>query len=516
MNAQNVGIGTNNPTDKLTVSGVIGVELNSNISQPHLRMFEPEFDYSRIMFLNDATKLDWTIAGRPADNPGDAKLNFFTSSFSNGNVMSLTGLGRAGINVSNPAATLHTNSVSGTDPLRIQNNNSTKFRIFSNNAMTFGINWANPIPDAVRFITPHFFIGFASNHVPTEKFEVDGTVKATGFSMPTGAVNGYYLRSDASGNASWQPVSSGGASKWTFTANDSVSPVANKDVCIGCDGTVNRSLLAIGEGGLADEAVKIKTDRQHALLIESDHNFGSGFAIGSVAIKHTGTGMSAIQVEGQDQTAPSMRVLNVGFGPAASFKSFFGTNTLSASNDADNGIAGSFSATNGVNVIGARGFGYYGLQGQSSESSGAGVRGINIHSGTGFYFGGYFEAFNGGDNGVGLYARGALRGIEANGGDFDFYASGAGVNYGSGSSRRWKTDIRNIDDPIAKLKKLRGLYYTWDAQHGGQHDLGFIAEEVAEVLPEIVVYSEDGKAVDGLDYSKMTPLLLEGLNVHIK
>ena len=46
----------------------------------------------------------------------------------------------------------------------------------------------------------------------------------------------------------------------------------------------------------------------------------------------------------------------------------------------------------------------------------------------------------------------------------------------------------------------------------GAHDVGFIAEEVGEVLPEIVVYEENGIDAVGLDYSKMTPLLVEAVN----
>lgn len=58
----------------------------------------------------------------------------------------------------------------------------------------------------------------------------------------------------------------------------------------------------------------------------------------------------------------------------------------------------------------------------------------------------------------------------------------------------------------------RGVYYTWDAEHGGQHDVGFIAEEVGEVIPELVQYEENGVDAIGLDYSKVTPLLVEALN----
>ncbi|MFH1046872.1 MAG: tail fiber domain-containing protein [Patescibacteria group bacterium] len=40
---------------------------------------------------------------------------------------------------------------------------------------------------------------------PTYKFHVNGSLSATSFTLPTGAADGYYLESDASGNASWQP-----------------------------------------------------------------------------------------------------------------------------------------------------------------------------------------------------------------------------------------------------------------------------------------------------------------------
>ena len=39
-----------------------------------------------------------------------------------------------------------------------------------------------------------------------------------------------------------------------------------------------------------------------------------------------------------------------------------------------------------------------------------------------------------------------------------------------------------------------------------------IAEEVGEVLPEVVQYEENGVDAIGMDYSKMTPLLVEAVN----
>jgi hypothetical protein len=95
---------------------------------------------------------------------------------------------------------------------------------------------------------------------------------------------------------------------------------------------------------------------------------------------------------------------------------------------------------------------------------------------------------------------------------FDFFAAGPGTDYGSSSSRRWKSDIRNIDEPLDKIARLRGVYYNWDEEHGGHHDVGMIAEEVGEVLPEIVNYEENGIDAIGMDYSKLAPLLVEAVN----
>ncbi|MCA9293612.1 MAG: tail fiber domain-containing protein [Phycisphaerales bacterium] len=49
-----------------------------------------------------------------------------------------------------------------------------------------------------------------------------------------------------------------------------------------------------------------------------------------------------------------------------------------------------------------------------------------------------------------------------------------------------KSNIRNIDGSLDKIAQLRGVYFDWDHEHGGAHDMGFIAEEVGAALPEIV------------------------------
>ena len=92
-----------------------------------------------------------------------------------------------------------------------------------------------------------------------------------------------------------------------------------------------------------------------------------------------------------------------------------------------------------------------------------------------------------------------------------FYATGLGVNYGAPSSRRCKTNIVAIDEPLQKISKLRGVTFDRDEEHGGHHDIGMIGEEVGAVVPEIVNYEENGIDAHGMDYSKLTPLLVEAV-----
>tara|TARA_Y100000593_G_scaffold44397_1_gene84739 strand:- start:6508 stop:9495 length:2988 start_codon:yes stop_codon:yes gene_type:complete len=78
------------------------------------------------------------------------------------------------------------------------------------------------------------------------------------------------------------------------------------------------------------------------------------------------------------------------------------------------------------------------------------------------------------------------------------------------SDERLKENIKRISNPIDKVKALRGVTYDW--RHDGSEDIGFIAQEVQEVVPS-VVYEKKGYAKEhfGLDYPKMNALLVEAI-----
>jgi trimeric autotransporter adhesin len=78
------------------------------------------------------------------------------------------------------------------------------------------------------------------------------------------------------------------------------------------------------------------------------------------------------------------------------------------------------------------------------------------------------------------------------------------------SSRRYKQDIEPLGDVSERLYGLRPVKFRYiKPDEQGQHPVqfGLIAEEVAEVLPEVVYRNAEGK-VEGVRYDELTPMLL--------
>lgn len=92
-------------------------------------------------------------------------------------------------------------------------------------------------------------------------------------------------------------------------------------------------------------------------------------------------------------------------------------------------------------------------------------------------------------------------------------ASGDIVAY-STSDRNFKENITPIPNALEKISKISGNTYDWKADmkefHGFEgNDVGVIAQEIEEVLPQLVTTRETGyKAVK---YDKLVALLIEGI-----
>jgi len=115
-------------------------------------------------------------------------------------------------------------------------------------------------------------------------------------------------------------------------------------------------------------------------------------------------------------------------------------------------------------------------------------------------------------------------------GSQDMYLTNAGTLHVDGdvvaystsvSDERLKDNVTTIENPLDKIKALRGVEYDWNSgSRKGKHDLGLIAQEVEKVIPNIVHEheqpflnddEEDETLYKTVDYEKLTAVLIEGM-----
>ncbi len=80
------------------------------------------------------------------------------------------------------------------------------------------------------------------------------------------------------------------------------------------------------------------------------------------------------------------------------------------------------------------------------------------------------------------------------------------------SSLRWKDSIKPLENMLEKINQLQGVTFTWKTGYGkGGNDLGFIAEEVGKIFPELVTYEKNGVDAVTLNYPVMSAIAIEGI-----
>ena len=91
---------------------------------------------------------------------------------------------------------------------------------------------------------------------------------------------------------------------------------------------------------------------------------------------------------------------------------------------------------------------------------------------------------------------------------FEFYQNGGWVNYTTVSDGRLKTNVTPINQGLKIVNQLKPVYFDWDQNNrrakgfGTQHQVGFIAQDVEKVLPEVVNKGED------IEYGKIVSVVV--------
>jgi len=87
--------------------------------------------------------------------------------------------------------------------------------------------------------------------------------------------------------------------------------------------------------------------------------------------------------------------------------------------------------------------------------------------------------------------------------------SGGTTTYGTSSDYRLKENIESLKNGLSKVLKLNPVEFTWKKNNIKCE--GFIAHEVQEICKEAVSGEKDGEEMQGVDYGRITPLLVKAI-----
>ena len=87
------------------------------------------------------------------------------------------------------------------------------------------------------------------------------------------------------------------------------------------------------------------------------------------------------------------------------------------------------------------------------------------------------------------------------------------IAYGSPSDKRLKENIKPIESALDKAMKLQGVTFDWKEKEDKildiKEDIGFIAQDVQKVIPELVRVNQDGML--SMRHQGIAPILLEAI-----
>ena len=86
--------------------------------------------------------------------------------------------------------------------------------------------------------------------------------------------------------------------------------------------------------------------------------------------------------------------------------------------------------------------------------------------------------------------------------------SATSVLFNTSSDYRLKEDLQDFN-ALDLVDNITAYDYKWKDTE--QRDYGFVAHELQEVMPNVVTGEKDGEMMQGVDYAKLTPVLLKAI-----
>jgi hypothetical protein len=103
------------------------------------------------------------------------------------------------------------------------------------------------------------------------------------------------------------------------------------------------------------------------------------------------------------------------------------------------------------------------------------------------------------------------------GGFGDFYASANIIGFATmPSDERLKNNVKNLENGLEIIEQLRPVSYTWNEGMGRGDDFGLIAQEVEQILPELIhetdmIFKNNDEKYKTLSYERLVPFLIKSI-----
>ncbi len=107
--------------------------------------------------------------------------------------------------------------------------------------------------------------------------------------------------------------------------------------------------------------------------------------------------------------------------------------------------------------------------------------------------------------------------MKETGGYGDFYASANIIGFATmPSDERLKENVKNIENGLDIIEQLRPVSYTWKDGMGRGNDFGLIAQEVEQILPELIhetdlIFKDNEEMYKTLSYERLVPFLIQSI-----
>ena len=424
---------------------------NSSLSDPHILLHENGNDYARLNFKNNNGENYWSIASYIASNHKNDRLNFWNGV--GGDVMTITGDGEVGIGVGiSPKVDLH---------------------VGNNRRVLFGLDTLGSgdklmwLPDLHAFRVGTVATGSTSTYwdkdsIGLYSFASGLNTRAQGFGATamgrdTEAENSYAFATGFFSNANGQYSTAMG---------------------------FNTDAEALGSTALG-----YSTDA------EENYSFAAGYFAEAQAIYSVAIGNS---VRAQSYGSMAIGRYNIGGGNATSW--------LTSDPIFEIGIGtGPSSRANAMTVR---------KNGNVGIGTTVPLDALHVNGRIRMQTVEYFE--DGGTSEIAV--RGSLRPTADNTYDIgtsalrwdDVFATSGTVNT---SDRNAKTNIEPTSYGLNEVMQLQPVKYNWKSRPNGDKKIGLIAQDLLEVIPE-VVKTHDWQDVDESDNPQQKRVKMEQMGVY--